>query len=243
MTVWTPSYSDRTHRYYKARGDRPVTTFSYAAQDAWSAAAAATRINEGYQKLPKFEYDEDQEQLVQIAQANKVIVRKMLEAGQGWTDEDVQRGAEACAYWQGGLIKIMAGTANSFESSAISIAGKETIESAYDLAVLSSLIASAERGVKRDEVNHAKSLSNSVHVGSIKGTLSLKHAEVIATHYVQAYNKFRIEVKCDSNLYTWWSSNDHKTNDLINVKGKVKAHLTERSTGAKVTQLNYVKVI
>jgi len=180
-----------------------VTTFSYAAQDAWSAAAAATRINEGYLKEPKFEYDDDQEQLVQNAQANKVIVRKMLEAGQGWTDEDVQRGAEACAYWQGGLIKIMAGTANSFESSAISIAGKETIESAYDLAVLSSLIASAERGVKRDEVNHAKSLSNSVHVGSIKGTLSLKHAEVIATHYVQAYNKFRIEVKCDSNLYTW----------------------------------------
>ena len=243
MTVWTPSYSDRTHRYYKARGDRPVTTFSYAAQDAWSAAAAATRINEGYLKLPKFEYDEDQGQSVQIAAANKVMVRKMLEAGQGWTDEDVQRGAEACSYWQGGLIKIMAGTANSFESSAISIAGKETIESAYDLAVLSSLIASAERGVKRDEVNHAKSLSDSVHVGSIKGTLSLKHAEVIATHYVQAYNKFRIEVKCDGNLYTWWSSNDHKTNDLINVKGKVKAHIIDRGTNTKVTQLNYVKVI
>jgi len=243
MTVWTPSYSDRTHRYYKARGDRPVTTFSYAAQDAWSAAAAATRINEGYLKEPKFEYDEDQGQSVQIAVANKVMVSKMLEAGQGWTDEDVQRGAEACSYWQGGLIKIMAGTANSFESSAISIAGKDTIESAYDLAVLSSLIASAERGAKRDEINHAKSLSSSVHVGSIKDTLSLKHAEVIATHYVQAYNKFRIEAKSDGNLYMWWSSNDYKTNDLINVKGKVKAHLTERSTGAKVTQLNYVKVI
>ena len=241
MTVWLPTYSARTHKNFKARSERPVTTFSYPAQDAWSAAAAATRINQGYLKEPTFEYDEDQNKSVQTAEANKVMVRKMLEAGQGWTDEDVVRGAEACTYWQGGLIKLMAGTANNFETSAISIAGKDTIESAYDLAVLSSLIASAERGAKRDEVNHAKSLSDSVHVGKIGEHFRLANVEVIATHYVQAYNKFRIEAKSDGNLYMWWSSKDHKTNDLINVKGKVKAHIIDRATSAKVTQLNYVK--
>ena len=169
------------------------------------------------------------------------MVRTMLEAGQGWTDEDVVRGAEACTYWQGGLIKLMAGTANNFETSAISIAGKDTIESAYDLAVLSSLVASAERGAKRDEVNHAKSLSSSVHVGKIGEHFHLANVEVIATYYVQAYNKFRIEVKCDSNLYTWWSSKDYKAGDVTSVKGKVKAHIIDRGTNTKVTQLNYVK--
>lgn len=240
MTVWLPTYSAQTHKNFKARSERPVTTFSYPAQDAWSAAAAATRINGGYLKEDKFEYVEGQG-LVRTAEANKVMVRKMLEEGQGWADEDVVRGAEACTYWQGGLIKLMAGTAGCFETSAISIAGKDTIESAYELAVLSSLVASAERGAKRDEVNHVKSLSDSVHVGKIGEHFRLANVEVIATYYVQSYNKFRIEVKCDGNLYTWWSNKAYKAGDVTSVKGKVKAHIIDRGTNTKVTQLNYVK--
>lgn len=242
MSNWMPTRRATTYKNYKSRNDGPVTTFSYTARDAWSAAAAATRINGEYFKEDLLKYVEGQG-LVCATTANKNMVRKMLEEGAGWTDEDVARGAEACAYWQGGLIKIMAGTANSFEISAISIAGKDTIESAYDLAVLSSLVASAERGVKRDEVNYAKSLSNSVFVGKVGEHFQLANTEVIANHFVQGFYKWRVEAKCEGNLYTWWSDKDYKAGDVINIKGKVKAHIVDRNTGAKVTQLNYVKEV
>ena len=237
MAIYMPTHY-RSNRY-PVRSNKPrtpVTTFSYEAKDAWSAAAAVTRLNGGYVKEEY--YDADHESRIR---PNKVLVREMLEAGRGWTDEDVARGAEAREYWKGGLIKIMAGTANSFESSAISIAGKDTIESAYDLAVLSSLIAGAERGAQRDELNNTKSTMSSQHMGRVGEALDLKDAEVMSSRYVQSIGKHRNEVKHAGNLYAWWG-NSLSVGAHITVKGKVKAHIADRDTGAKVTQLNYTKV-
>ena len=238
MANWMPAYSSPRH-YMPVRSNKPrtpVTTFTYDAKDAWSAAAAVTRLNGGYVKEEY--YDADHEARIK---PNKVLVREMLEAGRGWTDEDVARGAEAREYWKGGLIKIMAGTANSFESSAISIAGKDTIESAYDLAVLSSLVASADRGAKRDELNQVKSTMASQHVGRLGDAIQLDGAEIMSSRFVASIGKNRNEARHGDNLYTWWG-HAHATGAKVSIKGKVKAHITDRDTGAKVTQLNYTKV-
>lgn len=242
MGIFLPSYSRSSTYYRRSNKPRtPVTTFSYSANDAWSAAAAATRINNGYLKEAKFEYDEDKGGTFLVAEANKVMVRKLLEANQGWTEEDVARGAEARAYWaQGGLIKLMEGSANSFETTAISIAQKEVIDSAYDLAVLSSLIASAERGSKRDELAQVKRVAGSRHVGAVGEKITLTNMEVLSSRYVESIGKYRNEAKLEGNLYAWWG-NEIKT-ATVSVKGKIKAHITDRDTGAKVTQLNYTKV-
>ena len=237
MAFYFPAYSrSKTYPVRSSKPREPMITFSYSADDAWSAAAAVTRLNGGYVKEEY--YDADHEARIR---PNKVLVREMLEAGLGWTDEDVVRGAEAREYWKGGLIKIMAGTANSFESSAVSIAGKDTIESAYDLAVLSSLIVSAERGAQRDDLNTAKFTLNSQHMGRVGQALDLKDAEVISSRHVPSIDKYRNEAKHDGNLYAWWGKS-LSVGSHVNVKGKIKAHVADRDTGIKVTQLNYTKV-
>lgn len=245
MGIFLPSYSRPSYGYRRSNKPRtPVTLFSYKAEDVWSAAAAATRINGGYLKEATFRYDEDQERSVQVKEANKVLVRQLLEATQGWIEEDVARGAEARAYFaQGGLMKLLEGSANDFETTAINIAQKDVIESAYDLAVLSSLIASAERSAKRDHEAHVKRNLDTKHVGKVGDHFMLRNAEVIAVGNLSDFGKYRVDAKFDGNLFTWWSSKSYAVGSTISVKGKVKGHINDRATNVAVTQLNYVKEV
>lgn len=245
MGIFLPSYSRPSYGYRRSNKPRtPVTLFSYKAEDVWSAAAAATRINGGYLKEATFRYDEDQERSVQVKEANKVLVRQLLEANQGWMEEDVARGAEARAYFaQGGLMKLLEGSANDFETTAISIAQKDVIESAYDLAVLSSLIASAERSAKRDQEAYVKRNLDTKHVGKVGDHFMLRNAEVIAVGNLSDFGKYRVDAKFEGNLFTWWSGKSYAVGSTISAKGKIKGHIRDRATNVAVTQLNYVKEV
>ena len=247
MGIFMPSYSysyARSQRRYPKRAK--AAAFMFKAEDVWSAAAAATRINGTYLKEPRFESVTDSEGyqgLKQTHEANKVLVRKLLDANQGWTEEDVARGAEARAYWQAQLLKMVGDTANDFEKMAVQIANKESIEGNYDLAVLSSLVASAERGKAREVVNDSKMETNSKHVGNIEDRLVLKDAEVIAVSGLSDFGKYRVDAKFNGNLFTWWSGVTYEAGTKISVKGRVKGHIQDRATKVAVTQLNYVKEI
>lgn len=226
---------------------RPAAaTFMFKSEDVWAAAAAAMRVNGEYLKEPQFKAVLDSEgyqQMVQTKEANKVMVRKMLGENQGWTDEDVSRGATAREYWQSQLLKIVGGTANDFEQTAISIANKEQIETSYDVAVVASLIASAERNKTKDAANDVKLQTNSKHVGTVGEKIELTNAEVLAVSGLTDFGKYRVDVKCEGNLYTWWSGKSYKSGDWVSVKGKVKGHVVDRGTNVAVTQLNYVKEV
>lgn len=249
MGIFLPSYS---RSYAAPRRNFPRNAarkpkgpmFMFKAEDVWAAAAAATRINGTYLKEPQFEAREDEngyQMLVPVKEANKVMVRKMLDAGQGWTDEDMTEGAEARAYWQAQLMKIVGGTANDFEQTAIAAANKEQVENNFDLAVIASLIASAKRGKAREQLNDAKSNMDSKHQGTVGDHLVLRNAEVIATGPLADFGKYRVDAKLDGNLFTWWSSKSYAAGSQISVKGKVKGHTKDRATNTAVTQLNYVK--
>lgn len=249
MGIFTPVYPRggfAPRRNYPSKTYPKKVTFMFKAEDVWSAAAAATRINEGYLKEPKFKGHEDANGYfvqTQTHEANKTLVRKLLDANQGWTEEDVAVGAEARAYWQAQLMKIVGDRANDFERMAIAVANKETIENNYDLAVLSSLIASAQRGKTRDAVNDVKLSVDSKPQGVVGEHMVLKNAEVLTVGPMADFGKFRVDVKCEDNLYTWWSGVSYATGAKISVKGKVKGHIKDRGTNAAVTQLNYVKEI
>lgn len=238
MAVWLPSYSNAASRRYPRTAKRErVTVTTHPAENVWAAAAAATRINGGYFKDAR--WDENNEATMP---ANKVMVNDMLAKSEGWTDADMAAGRAAREYWQqGGIIKIMSGTANDFETTAINLAQKDTIDSFYDIAVISSLIAAAERGAKRDELNQIKNTTNSQHKGTVGEALFLDNAEILVSRYVDSVGKHRNEARHEGNLYAWWGRS-HKLGDWVNVKGKVKAHIVDRDTNAKVTQLHYTKV-
>ena len=238
MAIWMPSYSP-ARRYY-ARGKAPtkVTPMkSHSADIVWAAAAAAQRMNGGYYKEPHWSTDHEAE-----LPANKVLVMRLLEAGEGWTDEDMARGRNAREHWQqGGIIKLMSGKASDFETTAIGIAQKDVIEAYYDVAVISSLIAAAERDIKRQELNNAMLLSNSQHVGKVGDKISLIDVEIISSRYIDSVGKSRIDARHGENIYSWWGMG-YKPGDCVSLTAKIKVHGTDRDTGVKVTKLNYVKL-
>ena len=110
MGIFIPSYprgfsnSNYVPRFKKGY-KKAAPTFMFKAEDVWSAAAAAQRINGTYLKEATYSYDETSERTVLNKEANKVLVRQLLDANQGWTEEDVARGATARAYWQTQLMK------------------------------------------------------------------------------------------------------------------------------------------
>lgn len=247
MGIFLPSYSrSYTPRPayrtpYKSAKSAPA--FMFKAEDVWSAAAAATRINSGYVKEAQYRYDQDTNSQILVKEANKVMVRNLLEAPQGWMEEDVAVGAEARAYWQNNLVKMIGGTANDFEQTAIALANKEQIETNYDLAVISSLIASAQRGRAKEALIEVKSNTDSKHVGTVGNHFTLHNAEVIAVGNLSDFGKYRVDAKFEGNLFSWWSSKSYAVGSAISVKGKIKGHTKDRDTNTAITQLNYVKNI
>lgn len=225
-------------------GAKAKAVFMYKSEDVWAAAACATRINGGYIKEPTYKYDEAQNASVLDKEANKVMVRNMLATGsKSWGEEDIARGNAAREYWKTNLLKMLSGAANDFEQTAINLANKETIETVYDVSVISSLIASAERGMEREAVKEVKLQTNSVHVGAVKDNVRIVDAEVLTVRYNANFGKYRVDVRSNGNLFSWWSSEDFKVGARVNVKGKVKAHYSDRDTNVAVTQLNYVKEV
>lgn len=225
-------------------GAKTKAVFMYKAEDVWAAAACATRINGGYIKEETYKWDEALHQSVLDKEPNKVMVRNMLATGaNAWSEEDIERGTKAREYWQTQLMKIVGGTANDFEQTAIALANKETIESVYDASVISSLVASADRALAKDAVNDIKMQSNSVHVGKVKDNVMVPDAEVLTVRYNNNFGMYRVDVRSKGNLFSWWSKKNYTVGDRVTIKGKVKAHYADRDTNVAITQLNYVKEV
>jgi hypothetical protein len=225
-------------------GAKAKAVFMYKAEDVWAAAACANRINGGYVKEATFKWDEALHQSVLDKEANKVMVRNMLATGaKAWGEEDIERGNAAREYWKTNLLKMLSGAANDFEQTAIALANKEQIETVYDVSVISSLIASAERALAKDAVNDIKMQSNSVHVGKVKDNVMVPDAEVLTVRYNNNFGMYRVDVRSKGNLFSWWSKKNYTVGDRVTIKGKVKAHYADRDTNVAVTQLNYVKEI
>lgn len=224
-------------------GAKTKAVFMYKAEDVWAAAAAATRVNGGYIKEATFKWDEELHQSVLDKEANKVMVRNMLAANDTHTEDDIVRGNKAREYWKTNLLKMLSGAANDFEQTAIALANKEQIETVYDVSVISSLVASAERSLARDAVNDVKMQTNSVHVGKIKDNVMVPDAEVLIVRYNNNFGMYRVDVRSKGNLFSWWSKAQYTVGDRVTIKGKVKAHYADRDTNVAVTQLNYVKEI
>jgi hypothetical protein len=248
MGIFIPSYprGGFTSNRFPRKSYPKKVTFMFKAEDVWSAAAAATRMNGGYLKVPRYEQrtdDNGYQFMVETAPANKVLVRKLLDANQGWTEEDVARGAEARAYWQGQMLKMLGSAANDFEQTAVKMANKEEIDSNFDVAVISSLIVSAQRGQARDKVADVKYELNSQHVGKLEDRVTFKGVEVLNVGGLTEFGKYRVEAKFEGNLFAWWSGKTYTVGEKLNIKGRVKGHIKDKTTNVAVTQLNYVKEI
>ena len=208
---------------------KPVLNLT--ADDVWSAACAAQRINGAYLKFGNPE--------------NKTANRDLITAMLGNTDSSIQitdadreQGEVVRTYYKGLTFKILCGTKLSdFDNTAMVLANRDVITSTFDLAVIASLPSCFIRASARDSATRRINFAEGGFIGSVGDKVNVS-VEVVKVIYSQQWNTYYISGITDTDQAVFFA---YKTSiDLgakINIAGTVKAHKDNS------TQLNRVKVL
>ena len=207
----------------------------FTADQVWGAAVAADRINEGYFKEDQWDTAEAG---VLVKTANKTMVKDWLRANSFSliTAADIDQGREIRNYFNGFLLKEIAGKINDFERQALKIAQKDefTGRDMYDFAVVSCLPAAMLRDQAKKELT--TEIRFSTQLNAAVGDRIQGDIQVIKCYWNQNYGKWRVTARMGESVVDFWTSEECK--GQVNVRAKVKAQ-----RGDNTTQLNYVKVL
>lgn len=219
---------------YRAKTKTQKVVVNYNADDVWSAACAAQRINGSYVKLSVVSESEP----ATTKLSNRIIVEQLLADTFLITDEDREQGKKVRAFYQALTFKILQGKQlNDFDNTAMLIANREVITGNYDVAVIASLPSCYERGVERQTAEQRVNFATGGFIGKAGDKVTLE-IEVIKCTYSQIYNVFFV-TGISTNDQPVFFSYKHQvpTGDTMNIYGTVKAHRDN------ITQLNRVKVL
>ena len=213
---------------------KPVLNFN--ADDVWSAACQAQRVNGTYVKEGQTsELNPDV-----ITKTNRQLVIELMADTTQITDEDREQAKTVRKYYQAFTFKILKGIKlNEFDNTAMLIANRDIIDSNYDVAVIASLPSCYGRGVKRDGVDQRVKFATGGYIGRVSDKVKVT-VEILKTNYSQQWN---------TNYVTGITNDDQAVffayNHINNVEvgktytffGTVKAHRDNS------TQLNRVKIV
>lgn len=216
-----------------ARYQRPVVNFN--ANDVWSAAAAAQRINGAY--LKTIPVDENYNP-VEGVQTNRQIIDTFLANPDLINEIDREAGDDIRNYYKGLTFKILQGIKlNDFDNTAMTIANRDTIESMYDVAVIASLPSCYLRAKARDDANARVRDADGGYISTPGNKVTLD-IEVVKCIYSRNYNTYFVTGITGNNQAVFFSyKNSIDSGKRITIAGTVKAHRDDS------TQLNRVKVI
>ena len=215
-----------------ARYQKPVLNFN--ADDVWSAACAAQRINGSYVKLSVL--SESDKELNKLS--NRQMVESLLVDTFNITDEDREQGKKVRAFYQAFTFKILQGKRlNEFDNTAMLLANRDVITSNYDLAVIASLPSCYERGVKRQTVDQRIGFATGGFIGAIGKKVSVT-IEVLKSTYSQKWmTNFVTGITSDDQVVFFAYKSELPVGKMFDIYGTVKAHRDN------TTQLNRVKVL
>jgi hypothetical protein len=219
---------------YRAKTRTQKVTVNYNADDVWSAACAAQRINGSYIKLSVVSESDP----ATTTLSNRMMVEQLLADTFIITDEDRVQGKKVRAFYQALTFKILQGKQLSdFDNNAMLIANREVITGNYDVAVIASLPSCYERGVERQTAEQRVNFATGGFIGKASDKVKLE-IEVIKCTYSHSYNVFFVTGITTQDQPVFFSYKDKvPTGDTMNIVGTVKAHRDN------ITQLNRVKVI
>jgi hypothetical protein len=211
---------------------KPVLNFN--ADDVWSAACAAQRINGSYVKLSML--SESDKELNKLS--NRQLVESLLVDTFLITDEDREQGKKVRTFYQALTFKILQGKhLNEFDNNAMVLSNRDVITSNYDLAVIASLPSCYERGVARQSVDQRIKFAQGGFIGQVGNKVSTS-VEVLRSVYSHSYNvNFVTGINSDDQVVFFAFKKELEVGKMYDIYGNVKSH---RDT---TTQLNRVKVI
>ena len=219
---------------YRAKTRTQKVTVNYNADDVWSAACAAQRINGSYIKLSVVsESDPATTKL-----SNRMVVEQLLADLSGITDEDREQGKKIRAFYQAYTFKILQGKQLSdFDNTAMLIANREVITGNYDVAVIASLPSCYERGVVRQSADQRVNFATGGFIGKANDKVSVS-IEVLKSVFSMKWNTNYVTgiTSADQVVFFAYKS-DLPIGKMFDIYGMVKAHRDN------TTQLNRVKVL
>ena len=219
---------------YRAKTRTQKVTVNYNADDVWSAACAAQRINGSYIKLSVIsESDPATTKL-----SNRMIVEQLLADLSSITDEDREQGVKVRAFYQAYTFKILQGKQLSdFDNTAMLIANREVITGNYDVAVIASLPSCYERGVVRQSADQRINFATGGFIGKANDKVTAS-VEVLKSIFSMKWNtNYVTGITTDDQVVFFAYKEALDIGKVLNINGTVKAHRDNS------TQLNRVKVI
>lgn len=209
---------------------KPV--LNLVADDVWSAACAAQRINGAYVK-----------NLTDVAEGqnaatNRILIDQHLANLSFITEADREQGQLVRKYYKALTFKILQGKKlNEFDNNAMVIANRDVIESNYDIAVIASLPSCYERAVKRDNMNRKLESATGGFIGNIGDKVQVS-LEVVRTVFSQQWNVYFVSGVTSEDQAVFFSNKESfDSGTYLTIKGTVKSHRDN------TTQLNRVKVL
>ena len=211
------------------------TPTSYKTADVFAAACAAHRANCGYLKIGA---TDDEGEVIRLP--NKIIIRQFLDLSFDIRDEDRELSKKVIQFCQSLTFKLLADRKLSdFEKNILKIVEKETIDSNYDIAIISSLPAAYFR--KNDRmINDARINEATGFIGKVGDKIKFT-IEVLRCNYSENWQTYFITAITPDDKVVFFAYRERlEVGANINGEGKVKSHRNEREDS---TQLNYVKVL
>lgn len=210
----------------------------FTADQVWGCAVAADRINEGYFKEDQWMYHTSDDEAILVKQANKTMVKEWLRNGMFRlvTEADIVEGRRVRHYFNGLLLKELAGKINDFERQALKIAQMDEFagNNMLEFAVVSCLPASMRR--EQDRKDLATSIRESTQLAGNEGDKVQGEVEVVKCAYSQMYNKYKVSAKLGDGFVQFW--HNEKIEGVVKIRARIKAQREDNTT-----QLNYVKVL
>jgi hypothetical protein len=219
---------------YRTKTKTQKVSVHHDADNVWSAACAAQRINGSYIKLSVIsESDPATTKL-----SNRMIVEQLLADLSGITDKDREQGVKVRAFYQAYTFKILQGKQLSdFDNNAMLIANREFITGNYDVAVIASLPSCYERGVVRQSADQRVNFATGGFIGKANDKVTAS-IEVLKSVFSMKWNtNYVTGITTDDQIVFFAYKEALDIGKVLNINGTVKAHRDNS------TQLNRVKVI
>jgi hypothetical protein len=199
------------------------------ADDVWAAACMAQRLNQGYIKV-----SED----APSGQKNRSLVSHYLADTSKITDEDREQGKQVRKFYQAFTFKILKGIKlGEFDNTAMLLSNRDTIDTNYDVAVITSLPSGYERGMKRQTVDQRIAFAKGGLIGRVSDKVS-PSIEVLKSVFSQTWNTHYVTgITSDDQVLFFAFKQQLEVGKMYDLYGTVKAHRDNS------TQLNRVKVI
>lgn len=211
-----------------SRYQKPVP-LNLNADDVWAAACMAQRLNQGYIKV-----SED----APSRQTNRSLVAQYFAGAYQATNEDRAQGKLVRKFYQAYTFKILKGIKLSdFDNTAMLLANRDTIDTGFDIAVITSLPSGYVRGMKRQTVDQRIAFAKGGLIGRVGDKVS-PSIEVLKSVFSQTWNTHYVTgITSDDQVLFFAYKQQLEVGKMYDLYGTVKAHRDN------TTQLNRVKVI